>query len=76
MSSLAVDAGVPQRLGLRKNVLAIKSVRGLRKKDMVRNSALPHVEVDPRTFDVRADGALLTAEPAVTVPFSRKYMLR
>lgn len=76
MSSLAIEADVPQRLGLRKNVLPIKSVRGLRKSDMVRNAALPHVEVDPRTFDVRADGLLLTAEPAVEVPFSRKYMLR
>lgn len=76
MSSLAVDAGVPQRLGLRKTVLPIKSVRSLRKSDMVRNSALPHVEVDPRTFDVRADGELLTAEPATTLPFSRKYLLR
>ncbi|KWX19497.1 urease subunit alpha [Mycolicibacterium wolinskyi] len=76
MSSLAVDAGVPERLGLRKNVLPIKSVRGLRKKDMVRNDALPHVEVDPRTFEVRADGQLLITEPAVNLPFSRKYMLR
>jgi urease subunit alpha len=76
MSSLAIDAGVPDKLGLRKNVLPIKSVRGLRKKDMVRNDALPHVEVDPRTFEVRADGELLIAEPAATVAFSRKYMLR
>jgi urease subunit alpha len=76
MSSLAIDAGVPDKLGLRKNVLPIKSVRALRKKDMVRNDALPHVEVDPRTFDVHADGKLLTAEPAATVAFSRKYMLR
>ncbi len=76
MSSLAIDAGVPAKLGLRKNVLPITSVRGLRKKDMIRNDALPHVEVDPRTFDVRADGVLLTAEPATVVPFSRKYMLR
>src|SRR5258705_385873 len=71
MSSLGVDAGVPETLGLRKNVLPIKSVRGLRKKDMARNDALPHVEVDPRTFAVRADGELLTAEPAATVAFSR-----
>jgi urease subunit alpha len=76
MSSLAVDAQVPQRLGLRKNVLPIKSVRGLRKSDMVRNCALPHVEVDPRTFEVRADGELLTAEAAAVVPFSTKYLLR
>jgi urease subunit alpha len=67
---------VPQQLGLRKTVLPITSVRGLRKGDMVRNAALPHVEVDPRTFDVRADGQLLAAEPAATVPFSRKYLLR
>jgi urease subunit alpha len=76
MSSLAVEAGVPEALGLRKHVLPIASVRGLRKSDMVRNAALPHVEVDPRTFGVRADGVLLTAEPAVSVPFSRKYLLR
>ncbi|TQR87280.1 urease subunit alpha [Mycobacterium hodleri] len=76
MSSLAVEAGVPESLGLRKRVLPIASVRGLRKSDMVRNAALPHVEVDSRTFDVRADGVLLTAEPAVSVPFSRKYLLR
>jgi urease subunit alpha len=43
---------------------------------MVRNRALPHVEVDPRTFDVRADGELLTAEPPATLPFSRKFMMR
>ncbi len=76
MSSLAIDAEVPQRLGLRKNVLPIRSVRGLRKSDMVRNDALPDVEVDPRTFEVRADGVPLTAEPAENVPFSRKYLLR
>ena len=76
MSALAVQAGVPERLGLRKNVLSITSVRGLRKQDMVRNCALPHVEVDHRTFEVRADGQLLSAEPAATVPFSRKYLMR
>ena len=43
---------------------------------MVRNNALPHVEVDPRTFEVRADGRLLHGEPATNVPFSRRYLLR
>jgi len=76
MSSLAVEAGVPEALGLHKHVLPIASVRALRKSDMVRNAALPHVEVDPRTFEVRADGVLLTAEPAASLPFSRKYLLR
>ena len=76
MSSLAVDAGVAEQLGLRKRVVPIASVRGLRKSDMVRNSAIPLVEVDPRTFEVRADGVLLTGEPATSVPFSRRYLLR
>ncbi|MCI2421684.1 urease subunit alpha [Saccharopolyspora sp. K220] len=76
MSELAVRAGIAERLGLRKQVRQIDSVRGLRKADMVRNTALPHVEVDPRTFEVRADGELLTGEPATRVPFSRRYLLR
>lgn len=76
MSRLAIDAGVPERLDLRKPVLPITSVRELRKSDMVRNNALPHVEVDPRTFEVRADGRLLHGEPATNVPFSRRYLLR
>ncbi|OBA35705.1 urease subunit alpha [Gordonia sp. 852002-51296_SCH5728562-b] len=76
MSRLAIDAGVPDRLGLRKKVLPIASVRSLRKSDMVRNAALPHVEVDPRTFEVRADGELLHGEPATHVPFSRRFLLR
>ncbi|OZE96276.1 urease subunit alpha [Rhodococcoides fascians] len=76
MSALATDAGLPDALGLRKNVLTIDSVRALRKSDMIRNSALPHIDVDPRTFDVRADGRLLTGIPPRTVSFARRYMLR
>ncbi|MBM7279285.1 urease subunit alpha [Gordonia rubripertincta] len=76
MSRLGIDAGVPDRLGLRKNILPIESVRELRKSDMIANDALPVVEVDPRTFEVRADGELLHAEPATDVPFSRRYLLR
>jgi urease subunit alpha len=76
MSSLAVDDGVAERLGLRKRVVRIDSVRALRKSDMVRNDALPHVEVDPRTYEVRADGVLLDAPPARRVPLNRRYLLR
>lgn len=76
MSSLAVEAHAPQRLGLRKRTIQIASTRQLRKSDMIRNTALPFIEVDPRTFDVRADGVLLHGPAAGSVPFSRKFLLR
>ena len=56
--------------------LPIRSVRSLRKTDMVRNAALPRIEVDPQTFEVRADGELLTCAPAARVPLNRRYLLR
>src|ERR1700733_1265663 len=73
---LAEEADVGRKLGLGKRMVPIKNVRKLRKADMVRNSATPHVEVDPQTFEVRADGNLLMCPPAVRVPLSRRYMLR
>ena len=73
---LAIDAGVAERLKLNKRTLPIKSVRQLRKKHMVRNDALPWIEVDPQTFEVRADGKLLMCPPASRVPLARRYMLR
>jgi urease subunit alpha len=76
VSKLAADAGVGAKLGLGKRMVPIKNVRKLRKTDMVRNSAMPHVEVDPQTFEVRADGKLLMCPPAAKVPLSRRYMLR
>ena len=65
VSKLAAEAGVGAKLGLGKRMVPIKNVRKLRKSDMVRNSAMPHVEVDPQTFEVRADGKLLMCPPAV-----------
>lgn len=76
MSKLAIDAGVADRLGLQKQTLPIKSVRHLRKKHMIRNDLLPWIEVDPQTFEVRADGKLLMCEPVKKVPLMRRYMLR
>jgi urease subunit alpha len=76
VSKLAAEAGVGAKLGLGKRMVPIKNVRKLRKSDMVRNSAMPHVEVDPQTFEVRADGKLLMCPPASKVPLSRRYMLR
>jgi urease subunit alpha len=76
VSTLAMDADVRRKLGVAKKMVPIKSVRSLAKADMVRNAALPKIEVDPQTFDVRADGRLLMCEPARKVPLARRYMLR
>lgn len=76
MSKLAMDADVTRKLGLERAPVQIKNVRKLRKADMLRNAATPHVEVDPQTFEVRADGKLLMCPPATKVPLARRYMLR
>lgn len=75
-SRLAVESGVAGRLGVAKEILPISSVRALRKTDMVRNAAMAAIEVDPRTFDVRADGRRLWAPPVTSVPLNRRYFLR
>jgi len=76
VSQLALDADVARTLGVRKKMVPITSVRRLRKMDMVRNAAMPRIEVDAQTFEVRADGALLTCPPAAVVPLCRRYLLR
>ncbi len=75
-SRLAIENGVAERLGVQKEILPIASVRKLGKKDMIRNAACPKIEIDPRTFEVRADGALLMCEPAARVPLARAHFLR
>ncbi|MFT3803760.1 MAG: urease subunit alpha [Burkholderiaceae bacterium] len=76
VSALAIEADTERRLGVRKRFVPIRSVRGLGKRDMVRNDATPDIEVDPQTFEVRADGRLLACEPAARVPLNRRYLLR
>ncbi|GAA2225527.1 urease subunit alpha [Herbiconiux moechotypicola] len=76
VSQLAVDSGAVDRLGLAKPILPITSTRHLTKAHMVRNDALPEVHVDPRTFQVTVDGAVLETVPALSVPLSRRYLLR
>jgi urease subunit alpha len=76
MSKLAMEADVTRKLGLGRDPVQIKNVRMLRKMDMLHNAATPHVEVDPQTFEVRADGKLLMCPPATEVPLARRYMLR
>ncbi|VWX57212.1 urease alpha subunit [Burkholderiales bacterium 8X] len=72
-AGLANDIG--QRYGLQKTVSAIRNVRGIRKQDMVHNGYTPRMEIDPQTYAVRADGQLLTCDPAVTLPLTQRYFL-
>jgi urease subunit alpha len=70
-------ASLPQveRLGLRKRSVAVANCRKIGKADMVHNSATPHIEVDAETYEVRADGELLTCEPASVLPLAQRYFL-
>ncbi|HEU4732965.1 MAG TPA: urease subunit alpha [Kofleriaceae bacterium] len=75
VSRAAADAAIGARYGLAREVVAVKSCRGLGKRDMKLNDALPRIEVDPETYEVRADGILLTCEPARTLPLAQRYFL-
>ncbi len=75
MSQSALESGVPDRLGLRKGVSAVRATRKLSKRDMVLNDALPRIEVDPETYCVKADGEVLTCEPAKVLPLAQRYFL-
>ncbi|WP_370205209.1 urease subunit alpha, partial [Pararhodobacter marinus] len=75
VSQAAVDAGVAQALGLAKSVVPVRGCRGVSKSDMKLNDATPQIEVDPETYEVRADGVLLTCEPARELPLAQRYFL-
>ena len=60
-----------ERLRLRKRLVAVRGTRTIRKRDLVHNDALPVMEVDPQTYEVRADGQLLTCEPAAVLPLAQ-----
>ncbi|HKC74059.1 MAG TPA: urease subunit alpha [Chloroflexota bacterium] len=75
VSQAAHDAGVPARLGLAGPAVAVSSCRAIGKKDMVLNDATPDLHVNPETYEVRADGELLTCEPAETLPLAQRYFL-
>lgn len=75
LSAAAAEAGAASALELRKPVGVVRNVRAIGKKDMIHNHALPVVEVDPQTYSVRADGLLLTCEPADRLPFTQRYFL-
>ena len=75
VSKAALKKGIPDQLGLQKKAIAVSNIRNLTKRDMKLNDALPHMEVDPETYEVRADGELLTCEPATVLPMAQRYFL-
>lgn len=75
VSQAALNQGIPARLGLHKPAIAVSGCRTLSKRDMKLNDALPQMEVDPQTYEVRADGELLTCEPATVLPMAQRYFL-
>jgi urease subunit alpha len=76
VSKLAVENGLRDRLGLDKQLLAVENTRGgLTKASMIHNDATPRIEVDPETYEVRADGEILTCEPADALPMAQRYFL-
>ena len=75
VSQAAFDAGVAGEIGLQKPAVAVKNTRNLSKQDMKLNDALPKIEVDAETYEVRADGELLTCEPATVLPMAQRYFL-
>ncbi len=75
VSKAAVDQHISHPLRLQKTVAAVENCRKIGKADMVHNSATPKIEVDPETYEVRADGELLTCEPASSLPMAQRYFL-
>jgi urease subunit alpha len=76
VSGAALDADIGRTLGLSRELLAVSNTRGgIGKASMVHNDATPHIEVDPETYEVRADGVLLTCEPATELPMAQRYFL-
>jgi urease subunit alpha len=75
ISQAAMDADIPQQIGLQNTVVAVSNTRNISKADMKLNEATPDLEVNPETYEVRADGELLTCEPATVLPMAQRYFL-
>ncbi|MCV4289514.1 urease subunit alpha [Pseudomonas capsici] len=75
ISQAAFDAGVPETLGLKKQIGVVKGCRSVQKKDLIHNDYLPDIDVDPQTYQVKADGVLLWCEPADVLPMAQRYFL-
>ncbi|KGX38276.1 urease subunit alpha [Burkholderia pseudomallei] len=75
VSQLALDAGISARYGLAKRLVPVRGCRTVTKRDMIHNAWQPAIRVDPETYDVVADGAQLTCEPAAVLPMAQRYFL-
>jgi urease subunit alpha len=75
VSQAGLQSDLARRLGLSKRLVPVMRTRALRKSDMILNDYLPRIEVDPQTYEVRADGQLLTCEPASVLPLAQRYFL-
>jgi urease subunit alpha len=76
VSNAALEDDIGQKLGLKRMLSAVRDTRGgIGKRSMIHNDAMPMIEVDPETYEVRADGVLLTCEPAAELPMAQRYFL-
>jgi len=75
MSQAATEAGVAEQLGLRNQIGTVRGTRDVKKSDLIHNTYQPKIDVDPRTYEVRADGDLLTCEPSSELPMAQRYFL-
>jgi urease subunit alpha len=75
LSKIALEEKLPDKLGLRKTAVAVENCRTIGKASMIHNDATPTIEVDPETYEVRANGELLTCEPATVLPLTQRYFL-
>jgi urease subunit alpha len=75
VSQAGLAAGIKERYGLAKGLSAVKNIRQVRKQHLIHNSYLPKMEIDAQTYTVRADGQLLTCEPATVLPMAQRYFL-
>jgi len=75
VSQAGLHGGMAKRLGLHKRLVPVMGTRALSKRDLILNDYLPHIEVDPQTYEVRADGQLLTCEAASVLPLAQRYFL-
>ena len=75
ISQAAQDKNISTKLGLAKQTRAVQNTRAISKADMVLNNHQPEIEVHPETYEVRADGELLTCEPATELPMAQRYFL-
>jgi urease subunit alpha len=75
VSKAAVKGGLRRKLGVDKQLVAVEHTRDVAKKNMIHNTATPDIKVDPETYEVTADGELLTCAPAEVLPMAQRYFL-